>query len=179
MCITQHNALWELREIILIFCEKAIRYTMIPIIIIRSGGQLRTIPLFSSYHLYLTKPLQGHLHGYQRRQQSGLYKLYEVSPQTCSHVLVARGILHQQAQTCFYGSAQFNHLSLTSVDIVGIFPYSSFLVGCCSHDLFNVALNVRVYVPSSVFSSILVTQLTHTEEQILPQLYRSATSSHQ
>ena len=35
-------------------------------------------------------------------------------------------------------------------------PYSWCLVGCCRQDLFNIALNILVYLPSSFFSSRLV-----------------------
>ena len=38
----------------------------------------------------------------------------------------------------------------------GKWPYSWCLVGCCHQDLFNIALNILVKLPSSFFSSRLV-----------------------
>ena len=38
----------------------------------------------------------------------------------------------------------------------GKWPYSRWLVGCCRQDLFNIALNILVSLPSSFFSSHLV-----------------------
>ena len=44
----------------------------------------------------------------------------------------------------------------TVLDIRGKFSYSSFMVECCFHDLFNTALSILVYVPSSFFISFFV-----------------------
>ena len=38
----------------------------------------------------------------------------------------------------------------------GMWPYSCCFVGCCLHDLFNIALNIHVELPSSFFSIRLV-----------------------
>ena len=46
-------------------------------------------------------------------------------------------------------------------------PYSWFLVGCCRQDLFNIARNIRVWLPSSFFSSRLVSvQVVHPYSSI-------------
>ena len=38
----------------------------------------------------------------------------------------------------------------------GRWPYSRCFVGCCHQDLFNIARNIFVYLPSSFFSSCFV-----------------------
>ena len=49
----------------------------------------------------------------------------------------------------------------------GRWPYSWCLVGCCRQDLFNIAHNILVWLPSSFFSSRLVSvQVVHPYSSI-------------
>ena len=49
----------------------------------------------------------------------------------------------------------------------GSWPYSWYLVGCCSQYLFNIARNILVYLPSVFFSSRFVSvQVVHPYSSI-------------
>ena len=64
--------------------------------------------------------------------------------------LTSSSLLLQQCPACL--------VRLTCIDFVmgGKWPYSWCLVGCCRLVLFNIALNILVSLPSSFFSSRLV-----------------------
>ena len=64
--------------------------------------------------------------------------------------LMSLSLLLQQCPACL--------VRLTCIAFVmgGKWPYSWCLVRCCRQDLFNIALNILVQLPSSFFSSRLV-----------------------
>ena len=63
---------------------------------------------------------------------------------------MSSSLLIQQFPTCLV------RLTCIVSVIGGKWPYSWCLVGCCRQDLFNIALNFLVELPSSFFSSRLV-----------------------
>ena len=75
--------------------------------------------------------------------------------------LMSSSLLLQQWPECL--------VRLTCIVFVmgGRWPYSWCLVGCCCQDLFNIACNVLVWLPSSFFSSRLVSvQVVHPYSSI-------------
>ena len=75
--------------------------------------------------------------------------------------LMSSSLLLQQCPTCL--------VRLTWIVFVmgGRWPYSWCLVGCCRQDLFNIARNILVWLPSSFFSSRLVSvQVVHLYSSI-------------
>ena len=70
--------------------------------------------------------------------------------------LMSSSLLLQQCPVCLV------HLTCTVFVMGGKWPYSWCLVGCYRQDLFNIALNILVQLPSSFFSSCLVSvQVVH------------------
>ena len=70
--------------------------------------------------------------------------------------LISSSLFLQQCPACL--------VRLTCIVFVmgGKWPYSWCLVGCCRQDLFNIALNILVLLPSSFFFSRLVgVQVVH------------------
>ena len=65
--------------------------------------------------------------------------------------LMSLSLLLQQCPACLV------HLTWTVFMMGGRWPYSWCLVGCCCQDLFNIACNILVKLPSS-FSSRLVSK---------------------
>ena len=57
---------------------------------------------------------------------------------------------------CQQCPARLVHLTLIVFVIGGRWLYSCYFVGCCLHDLFNIACNILVQLPSSFFSIRLV-----------------------
>ena len=75
--------------------------------------------------------------------------------------LMSSSLLLQQCPACL--------VRLTWIVFVmgGRWPYSSCLVGCCRQDLFNIVHSILVYLPSSFFSSRLVSvQVVHPYSSI-------------
>ena len=75
--------------------------------------------------------------------------------------LMSSSLLLQQCLACL--------VRLTWIVFVmgGSWPYSWCFVGCCRQDLFNIALNVLVQLPSSFFSSRFVSvQVVHPYSNI-------------
>ena len=75
--------------------------------------------------------------------------------------LMSSSLLLQQCPACL--------ARLTCIVFVmgGKWPYIWYLVGCCRQDLFNIALNILVYLPSSFFFSRLVSvQVVHPYSNI-------------
>ena len=75
--------------------------------------------------------------------------------------LMSSSLLLQQCPACL--------VCLTWIVFVmgGRWPYSWYLVGCCRQDLLNIARNILVYLPSSFFSSRLVSvQVVHPYSSI-------------
>ena len=64
--------------------------------------------------------------------------------------LTSSSLLRQQCPACLV------HLTCIVFVMGGKWPYSLCLVGCCRQDLFNIALNILGQLPSSFFSSRLV-----------------------
>ena len=75
--------------------------------------------------------------------------------------LMSSSLLLQQCPACLV------HLTWIVFVMGGRWLYSSCLVGCCSQDLFNIACNILVLLPSSFFSSHLVSvQVVHPYSSI-------------
>ena len=74
--------------------------------------------------------------------------------------LMSSSLLLQQYPACL--------VRLTCIVFVmgGRWPYSWCLVGCCRQDLFNIALNILVYLPSSFFSRLVSVQVVHPYSSI-------------
>ena len=75
--------------------------------------------------------------------------------------LMSSSLLLQQCPACL--------VRLTWIVFVmrGRWPYSWCFVGCCRQDLFNIALNILVSLPSSFFSSRFVSvQVVHPYSSI-------------
>ena len=69
--------------------------------------------------------------------------------------LMSSSLLLQQCPVCFC-------LTWIVFMMGGRGPYSWWLEGCCRQDLFNIALNILVYLPSRFFSSHFVSvQVVH------------------
>ena len=68
------------------------------------------------------------------------------------------GVHHLWARPCFSSNVPACLVRLTWIVFVmgGRWPYSWCLVGCCRQDLFNIARNILVWLPSSFFSSRFV-----------------------
>ena len=82
--------------------------------------------------------------------------------------LMSSSLLLQQCPACLVC------LTWIVFGMGGRWPYSWCLVGCCRQDLFNIARNILVYLPSSFFSSRLVSvQVVHPYSSIdmIPQYY--------
>ena len=78
-----------------------------------------------------------------------------------STLLMSSSLLLQQCPACL--------IRLTNIVFVmgGRWPYSWCLEGCCRQDLFNIALNILVLLPSSFFSSRFVSvQVVHPYSSI-------------
>ena len=75
--------------------------------------------------------------------------------------LTSSSLLLQQCPVCLV------HLAWIVFVIGGRWLYSWCLVGCCWQDLFNIALNILVWLPSSFFSNHLVSvQVVHPYSSI-------------
>ena len=75
--------------------------------------------------------------------------------------LMSSSLLLQQCPACLV------RLTWIVFVMVGRWPYSWCLVGCCHQDLFNIARSILVYLPSSFFSSRLVSvQVVHPYSSI-------------
>ena len=60
-------------------------------------------------------------------------------------------VLTYRAVSCMFGSS-----NLDSFVMGGRWPYSCRFMGCCLHNLINIARSILVYLPSSLFSISLV-----------------------
>ena len=84
------------------------------------------------------------------------------------HMWRSIGVHHLWARPCFSSSlACLVRLTCTVFVMGGKWPCSWCLVGCCRQDLFNIAHNILVWLPSSFFSSRLVSvQVVHPYSSI-------------
>ena len=75
--------------------------------------------------------------------------------------LMSSSLLLQQCPACLV------RLAWIVFEMGGRWQYSWCLVGCCGQDLFNIALNILVYLPSSFFSSRFISiQVVHPYRSI-------------
>ena len=75
--------------------------------------------------------------------------------------LMSSPLLLQQCSACLA------HLTWRVFAMGGRWPYSWCFVGCCRQDLFNIARNILVLLPSSSFSSCFVSvQVVHPYSSI-------------
>ena len=82
-------------------------------------------------------------------------------PDPLSPSLMSSSRLLQQCPACLVS------LAWTVFVMRGRWPYRWCLVGCCFQDLFSIARNILVQMPSSFFSSRLVSvQVVHTYSSI-------------
>ena len=74
--------------------------------------------------------------------------------------LMSSSLLFQQCPACL--------VRLTWIVFVmgGRWPYSWYLVRCCRQDLFNIACNILVWLPSSFFSCLVSVQVVHPYSSI-------------
>ena len=74
--------------------------------------------------------------------------------------LTSSSLLLQQCPACLVRLAWIVFM------IVGRWPYSWCLVGCCCQDLFNIALNILVWLPSSFSNRLVSVQVVHPYSSI-------------
>ena len=113
---------------------------------------------------YRSSPLVG-LQGYIPYPHIAAECMFEL----VDHMWGSIGVHHLCARLCFSSSVLKCMVRLTCIVFVmgGRWPYSWRLRGCCRQDLFNTARSILVQLPSSFFSSLLVSvQVVHPYSSI-------------
>ena len=191
MCITQHGFYFLMTDVIISSHNSISRSLYLPFFTetipwVRSGNLKREteylnhhhyhvvllaqISLTLSHHFSLSFIASGRSSGlhpvssrscwmYVRAGRPAFARLYLGVHRSTS--LMSSSLLLQQCPACLV------RLAWIVFVMGGRWPYSWCLVGCCSQGLFNIARNILVLLPSSFFSSRLVSvQVVHPYNSI-------------